>query len=678
MNYKNKMSRKNKFHRYIMTRLLIVAFILTSIFLVLQIRDRYDRTRELIESTGELQALESSRIIDQRIKTAINILTDAVSSDEVKTFLMQRELDAYNMLIAQNRLSKTVNLLDEIELSFAVYNGLIDKGVSNSQSFTLDEFMNVLGVSDVESFEKFMSQEISFPSFYETTKGEKVNIICSYKPSYTKDAVLFIIFDRDSLLDYVSEYYSLFDFEIIVSDNEPSDFLTKSTVSNDLYYNGIFQTKIYNTFIQDNILSFIIIIMFLIPLCTVLVVLSTNKIYKPIKEILKIAGATSQDTDKVGIFDEIEYIKRHVNVSNNNLSSKEIVLKEILYGIHKDDIDEVISKNHLSQLNSNIYFLYITIKNDASTDILSVQYIKFILQDIIRDVSIINVSDLGYVVLIQDLDREEIIKHLNELPHTFEDFYIIISKISDIYNINKSFFHINELIKSHSIGNAENIFIEENILVRADEKVGFTSTHEKILVYHIGQKNKSEYINTVNKVLNIALETYSRTKNDKILVSLADTLNRLNPKLNIKQEIFDAISSIDNNTELKTVIIGLFLDYYDLINEENLTNDIKYEFLEFIKNNYDQDISLIDLAENFNLSMNYVGVLFKEKTGENFKSYLNTYRMNIAKQIMLDNPNIKIKDLSVAVGFANINSFIRVFKEQEGISPGQYQKLNVQ
>ncbi len=675
---KNKTNKMNKFQRYIMTRFLMIAIILASLFLIFQIRDRYDRTRELVENTGELHALESARIIDQRLKTAINILNDAVLSDEVEGFLKQTTINQYDMLVAQNRLSKTVNLLDNTELSFAVFNVGIDRVVSNLQSFTLDEFINSLGVDDKISFNEFILQEGKIPSFYEVNNDKEDHIVYAYRTSYTKDTILFIVFEKDSLLSHISEKQSLFDFEIIVSNDEPENYLAKSTISNDLYYNATFLTVVYDRFIEDNMLSIFAIILFLMPLCIFLVMFSTNRTYKPIKEILNIAEINSQEENNVGTFDEIEYIKNHITVSNSTLTNKELALKEILYGIHKNGIDDVIEKNQLDISNSSIYFLYITIKNDASRDILSSQYIKFILSDIINDISIINVSDLGYVVLIQNLDREDIVKKLTDLPHTFDDFYIIVSKISDIYNINLSFYYINELIKTHSIGNSENIFIEEEILISSDERVGFSSNDEKILVYHIGKKNKPEYINVVNKVLNASLDVYERTNKNDILISISETLNRLNPKLNIKKEIFDAISSIDNSVELKSIIFSLFLDYYDIINEENITNDIKYEFLEFIKSNYDQDISLVDLAEHFNLSMNYVGVLFKEKTGENFKTYLNTYRMNIAKQVMLDNPNIKIKDLSTAVGFTNINTFIRVFKEHEGISPGQYQKLNMQ
>lgn len=44
----------------------------------------------------------------------------------------------------------------------------------------------------------------------------------------------------------------------------------------------------------------------------------------------------------------------------------------------------------------------------------------------------------------------------------------------------------------------------------------------------------------------------------------------------------------------------------------------------------------------------------------------------MAKEILRDDPSIKIVDLSAMVGFNSSNSFIRVFSKYEGITPGAY------
>ncbi|MNP62253.1 HTH-type transcriptional regulator YesS [compost metagenome] len=93
----------------------------------------------------------------------------------------------------------------------------------------------------------------------------------------------------------------------------------------------------------------------------------------------------------------------------------------------------------------------------------------------------------------------------------------------------------------------------------------------------------------------------------------------------------------------------------------------------YIVNHYHTDFSLVDLATHLGFSVAYTSTLFKHITGENFKDYLNMYRIKKAKEI-LETETIKIHELAARVGYTNANSFIRMFKRYEAVSPGQYIK----
>ncbi len=97
---------------------------------------------------------------------------------------------------------------------------------------------------------------------------------------------------------------------------------------------------------------------------------------------------------------------------------------------------------------------------------------------------------------------------------------------------------------------------------------------------------------------------------------------------------------------------------------------------EYIANHYNKGITLSLTAEEFNVSESYLSRTFKQKTGENFLTYLNKYRINMAKKIMLENRTLNIAEISNRVGFENVQTFIRVFKKSEGgITPGMYKEL---
>ena len=102
------------------------------------------------------------------------------------------------------------------------------------------------------------------------------------------------------------------------------------------------------------------------------------------------------------------------------------------------------------------------------------------------------------------------------------------------------------------------------------------------------------------------------------------------------------------------------------------SEDLNNRLQNYIENHYSEDISLNDLAEWFGLSPNYMSLVFKNIMDCNFKEYLSKIRCQKARELMEQNQNLKISEIAAMVGIQNVNTFIRVFKKDCGISPGQY------
>lgn len=93
---------------------------------------------------------------------------------------------------------------------------------------------------------------------------------------------------------------------------------------------------------------------------------------------------------------------------------------------------------------------------------------------------------------------------------------------------------------------------------------------------------------------------------------------------------------------------------------------------DYIHTHYMYDIMLQDLAKKFNITPKYCSTLFKKLSNDTFKNYLNQYRIEQACLRIKQNPQIKISELSLEVGFNSSTSFIRVFNKYTGISPKAY------
>jgi AraC-like DNA-binding protein len=67
---------------------------------------------------------------------------------------------------------------------------------------------------------------------------------------------------------------------------------------------------------------------------------------------------------------------------------------------------------------------------------------------------------------------------------------------------------------------------------------------------------------------------------------------------------------------------------------------------------------------------------FKRELGMSPIEFILNEKIKYAKKL-LKNPKIHVNEVSYATGFEDSNYFIRLFKKHEGVTPKQYQLMNV-
>ena len=95
--------------------------------------------------------------------------------------------------------------------------------------------------------------------------------------------------------------------------------------------------------------------------------------------------------------------------------------------------------------------------------------------------------------------------------------------------------------------------------------------------------------------------------------------------------------------------------------------------LEYIQNNYSENITLNKMASLCNISASYFSKLFKREIKDSFPSYVNEVKVKKAKEL-LQNSDIPVINISLDLGFADCGYFIKVFKNLEGVTPAAYRK----
>ncbi len=96
------------------------------------------------------------------------------------------------------------------------------------------------------------------------------------------------------------------------------------------------------------------------------------------------------------------------------------------------------------------------------------------------------------------------------------------------------------------------------------------------------------------------------------------------------------------------------------------------EIMAYIQTNF-SSVTLAQIAEHFHYSEEYTSRLIKKLTGITLQKMLLKIRINKAKNFLTDT-NASIENICQQIGYNNPEHFIRTFKKQFNMTPGEYRK----
>lgn len=155
-----------------------------------------------------------------------------------------------------------------------------------------------------------------------------------------------------------------------------------------------------------------------------------------------------------------------------------------------------------------------------------------------------------------------------------------------------------------------------------------------------------------------------------------DIFNRFDIFFQDDKDVFTFQKKIMDAEELREAI-DIIIDFVINVIEENANNrlgntDILIKKAEqYIEDNYGKKITLDDIAGHVGISKYYFSVLFKKEKGITFSNYLNSVRIDKAKQL-LKNPQVTVNDAAYEAGFNDPQYFSKTFKKYTGMTVTEY------
>ena len=682
----------------------IICFGLTLLILILSSYRTYIifKAKERDES---LRVEEIYKSIDKKFTFLNMTIYDFKTSKEFNDYFFRK-----NKL--HNKQYKKLKLFDELKKTNTIY-GIIGCSINiidGNENIVFTSTGTIDKIEYLKDFSKFLNDENRKRVILKDK--EKINIIFKDDNLFDRDDIFWIAslnendFFSEIKLELDNWYITNKDKLINLGDSKKklslSDIEKKRRAK--IFIIPYFYEKIIyippRISVESIFLNEVLKITFIFGVLLLLINLIKYFVVKPIKKLAINLGYMSDTNEKK--LDYIEHKIQEINLKNRDLEYKisdmrvyqrRKKIKDYLIGLTEklgivaledakilkikkyrviimeifdiDSVDNIFNKFNLSKELMMKYF-----SEDVLCEEIDIDYksIAFVLEDIFTTEELQEIFNC----IVTHIERNYSLRftaaitksysEMEELPQAyraakklldykfvFKEKKVIFEELIDEENMNKYYYPIE---------------LEAKLILRtlSSNELSVRRTLEEIFDSKNSKEIDKKYLKEFTGLLYNTL--------GRIFIQLKEMNRDIDIKIFNAEEILQLseLGKIREKFEEKLLEICK----YTKVKESNDAESIRIKIEKFLEENYMVDISLDNLADYLGHSFKYTSVLFKKVMGDNFKNYLNIYRLEKAKEFMEYNKDLKIKELAELVGYNSSNTFIRIFRKYEGVSPGKY------
>ena len=264
----------------------------------------------------------------------------------------------------------------------------------------------------------------------------------------------------------------------------------------------------------------------------------------------------------------------------------------------------------------------------------------------------------------------------SNLPYTEFDF--TIKEISNQYWIDDHSWteFVNKPRESSAF-----LMIVSDVVVRYSDNIGeiLTASNGDLIYCPYGSRYKFDIISDKSKNDYKAPKTFcinfNMVRKDKEIITLGvkpiKVVDYKNTQL--KNDFFDISKDALKPMMRKYKLYKIMKPVIEIYTENSKNLSLVKNAVQYIEENYKENIKISLISERFGLSESYFRRLFKDFTNLSPVDYKNKLRIEHAKEF-LSQGSFTVSEVAHAVGIEDQFYFSRIFKKFEGVSPLQYKK----
>lgn len=254
----------------------------------------------------------------------------------------------------------------------------------------------------------------------------------------------------------------------------------------------------------------------------------------------------------------------------------------------------------------------------------------------------------------------------------------VFTSISENY---RNYHQVLNVIQYYAVGQKKTIYGMEDVLCVSDEAI---AQEDKGQLKNMLKTNPIEASRQVANLIvtmkqkNISMDQFRINIKELVLVLQEALYEQRIPISSVfeteSKGFFEQIDQALTPEKLEQLCLSLYQKVPDQGSQKEAVSQAEQTLLAYIDQNL-SEISLNMLSEAVGMNQNYLSQYFKKHFGISFIDYVTNKKIEKAKELLVSTDDT-CKAIGEMLGYGAQNTFIRVFKKAESMTPAEYRQRN--
>ena len=344
-----------------------------------------------------------------------------------------------------------------------------------------------------------------------------------------------------------------------------------------------------------------------------------------------------------------------------------------------EDINITELMDNYGMTNDDSYYgvLEFLIENKKIEDDLDFEDIPEILVHCVARIAEKNVYVVGITLPTRDSEHKSRVRLVQTIKQRLkEEGYfcscvscgLIYEQITQMYCSQEEAFSVLQTV-AYSEKRKEVVFFDEFAHISKKVPHIISELIEEFRIY-TQQQNTADMLGVLKRLIAVPRDMdedlciYIRYKIIRILVEFIDDEHLSVEKMNLLMSFIEL-----NDVEFGDAVKGFI---YSNLAQDKKRRPQGEQILAYIQEQFcNPELSLVTVSEYFEVSERSINRILKNSIGKTYKEYLDYLRLQKACTLLV-NTDKDIKDIVKLVGYFDVSSFIRLFKQNYGMTPSEY------